>query len=67
MSHARAYLPASSIEQDATRARQQVEAFAAEHGLTIVGWYIENERAGRSYRGQSYSGCWLTPSLEMSC
>lgn len=39
----RAYLRASTIEQDATRAREQVEAFAAERGLTIAASYIENE------------------------
>ncbi len=31
---ARSYLRASTDEQDATRARVQVETFAAEHGLT---------------------------------
>lgn len=39
----RAYLRASTIEQDATRAREQVEAFATERGLTIAASYIENE------------------------
>ena len=41
--HARAYLRASTDEQDASRARTQVEAFAAERGLDIVGTYAENE------------------------
>jgi DNA invertase Pin-like site-specific DNA recombinase len=54
MTHARAYLRASSIEQDATRARQQVEAFAAEHGLTIVGWYIENESGAKLQRPELF-------------
>jgi DNA invertase Pin-like site-specific DNA recombinase len=39
----RAYLRASTIDQDANRARGQVEAFAAERGLTIAATYIENE------------------------
>jgi DNA invertase Pin-like site-specific DNA recombinase len=39
----RAYLRASTTEQDATRAREQVEAFAAERGLTIATTYVENE------------------------
>jgi DNA invertase Pin-like site-specific DNA recombinase len=39
----RPYLRASTTEQDASRARQQVEAFAAERGLPIVGTYVENE------------------------
>lgn len=34
--NARAYLRASTVEQDATRAREQVEAFAAERSLPIV-------------------------------
>ena len=40
---ARAYLRASTDEQDAFRARSQIEAFAAERGLDIVGTYAENE------------------------
>ena len=43
MIKARAYLRASTTEQDATRAREQVAAFATEHNLDIVGWFIENE------------------------
>jgi DNA invertase Pin-like site-specific DNA recombinase len=39
----RAYLCASTDEQDATRARDQIEAFAAERGLSIAASYIENE------------------------
>ena len=41
--NARAYLRASTDEQDARRAKAEVEAFAAERGLDIVGWYAENE------------------------
>lgn len=39
----RAYLRASTNEQDATRARAQLEAFADERGLHIAAWYVENE------------------------
>src|SRR4051812_28185518 len=39
---ARTYLRASTTEQDASRARQQIEAFAAERGLRIAGFYVEN-------------------------
>jgi DNA invertase Pin-like site-specific DNA recombinase len=39
----RAYLRASTDEQDAARARGQVEAFAAERGMQIAAWYAENE------------------------
>jgi DNA invertase Pin-like site-specific DNA recombinase len=39
----RAYLRASTDEQDAARAKAQVEAFAADRGMQIAAWYIENE------------------------
>jgi DNA invertase Pin-like site-specific DNA recombinase len=39
----RAYLRASTKEQDATRAKAQLEAFAAERSLKIAAFYIENE------------------------
>tara|TARA_R110002126_G_scaffold184665_1_gene333082 strand:- start:366 stop:971 length:606 start_codon:yes stop_codon:yes gene_type:complete len=38
----RAYLRASTKEQDATRAKAELEAFADEHGLTIASTYVEN-------------------------
>lgn len=40
----RAYLRASTDEQDATLARAPLDAFAAERGLQISARYIENER-----------------------
>lgn len=46
----RAYLRASTNEQDAQRARQQLDAFAAERGLTIAAWYVENESGARLER-----------------
>ena len=39
----RAYLRASTQEQDATRARAALESFAAERGLAVAAWYTENE------------------------
>jgi DNA invertase Pin-like site-specific DNA recombinase len=39
----RAYLRASTTDQDAERARAQLEAFVAERGLHIASWYVENE------------------------
>jgi DNA invertase Pin-like site-specific DNA recombinase len=39
----RAYLRASTKHQDATRAKAQLEAFAAERGLHIAAFYVENE------------------------
>ena len=39
----RAYLRASSKQQDATRAREQMKEFALSHGRKVGSWYIENE------------------------
>jgi DNA invertase Pin-like site-specific DNA recombinase len=52
--HARAYLRASTAEQDASRARAQVEAFAAERGLPIVGTYVENESGAKLARPELF-------------
>lgn len=38
-----AYLRASTKEQDATRATNALDTFAADHGLTIAARFIENE------------------------
>ncbi|MBP2442834.1 DNA invertase Pin-like site-specific DNA recombinase [Rhizobium leguminosarum] len=39
----RAYLRASTKEQDATRAKAQLEDFAREKGFSIAAFYVENE------------------------
>ncbi len=52
--HVRAYLRASTNEQDATRARQQLEAFAAEHGLSIAAYYVENESGTKLTRPELF-------------
>src|SRR3984885_6093653 len=52
--NARAYLRASTSEQDASRAREQVEAFAAERGLLIVGTYVENESGAKLARPELF-------------
>jgi DNA invertase Pin-like site-specific DNA recombinase len=52
--NARAYLRASTAEQDAERAREQVEAFAAERGLSIVGAYVENESGAKLARPELF-------------
>ena len=52
--HARAYLRASTGEQDASRARAQIEDFAAERGLPIVGTYVENESDARLSRPELF-------------
>jgi DNA invertase Pin-like site-specific DNA recombinase len=45
----RAYLRASTKEQDAQRAKEELQAFATERGLRIAGFYPENE-SGASLR-----------------
>jgi DNA invertase Pin-like site-specific DNA recombinase len=50
MCYVRAYLRASTDEQDANRARAQVESFATERGLQIVAWYVENESGAKLAR-----------------
>src|SRR6202453_2983912 len=52
--NARCYLRASTDEQDASRAREQVEAFAAERGLDIVGTYVENESGAKLARPELF-------------
>jgi DNA invertase Pin-like site-specific DNA recombinase len=54
MSFIRAYLRASTDEQDAARARGQVEAFAADRGTQIASWYIENESGARLDRPELF-------------
>lgn len=46
----RAYLRASTVEQDAARAREALEQFAAEHGQSIAAKYIENASGARADR-----------------
>ncbi len=46
----RAYLRASTAEQDAARARSALEQFAAEHGQRIACEYIENASGARADR-----------------
>lgn len=54
MCYVRAYLRASTDEQDATRARDQLKAFAAERGLEIVSWYVENESGAKLARPELF-------------
>src|SRR5579863_1511072 len=51
---ARSYLRASTQDQDASRARSQVDAFAAERGLHVVGAYIENESGAKLARPELF-------------
>jgi DNA invertase Pin-like site-specific DNA recombinase len=50
----RAYLRASTDEQDAARARGQVEAFAADRGMQIASWYIETESGTKLARPELF-------------
>src|SRR3954467_1959967 len=50
----RAYLRASTDEQDAARARDQLSAFAADRGLNIAAWYIENESGAKLARPELF-------------
>lgn len=43
----RAYLRASTQEQDAQRARQALEDFTQERGHRVAAWYVENESGAR--------------------
>lgn len=51
---ARLYLRASTDEQDASRARTQLEGFAAERGLPIAATYIENESGAKLARPELF-------------
>ncbi|MER8745541.1 MULTISPECIES: recombinase family protein [unclassified Mesorhizobium] len=46
----RAYLRASTKEQDAERARAELERFATERGLVIASFYVENESGAKLKR-----------------
>ena len=52
--HVRAYLRASTNEQDATRALADLQRFAADHGLTIVSKYVENESGASPHRPELF-------------
>jgi DNA invertase Pin-like site-specific DNA recombinase len=50
----RAYLRASTSEQNATRARSALDAFAAERGLVIAATYVENESGAKLARPELF-------------
>jgi DNA invertase Pin-like site-specific DNA recombinase len=50
----RAYLRASTSEQDANRAKDQLKAFAAEHDLKIATCYTENESGAKLARPELF-------------
>lgn len=50
----RAYLRASTTEQDASRARGALDGFATEHGLRIAARYVENESGAKLDRPELF-------------
>lgn len=50
----RAYLRASTSEQDASRARSVLDAFAVEQGLRIAARYVENESGAKLHRPELF-------------
>ncbi|MER9557157.1 recombinase family protein [Mesorhizobium sp. M0323] len=50
----RAYLRASTKEQDASRAKADLQAFAKERGLKIAATYLENESGASSARPELF-------------
>ena len=46
----RAYLRASTVEQNAERAKQSLIDFAADHNQRIASFYIENESGATLHR-----------------
>ena len=52
--YVRAYLRASTKEQDAKRARSQLIEFAKERGLQIVSFYMENESGASLQRPELF-------------
>lgn len=50
----RGYLRASTTEQDATRAKDQLKAFASEHGQRVASWYVENESGSTLQRPELF-------------
>src|SRR3954453_5760932 len=50
----RAYLRASTDEQDAARAKDQLRAFATDRGLNIAACYTENESGAKLARPELF-------------
>lgn len=54
MPYVRAYLRASTDDQDAQRARQSLQDFAQAHGREVVSWYAENESGAKLDRPELF-------------
>jgi DNA invertase Pin-like site-specific DNA recombinase len=48
----RAYLRASTRDQDANRAREQLKSFAVEHGARVTTYYVENASGANIERAE---------------
>lgn len=54
MPFVRAYLRASTDDQDASRARGPLERFVAEQGAKVASWYVENESGATLQRPELF-------------
>lgn len=54
MNFVRGYLRASTEDQNAERARADLERFAAERGLRVAAWYVENESGAKLDRPELF-------------
>jgi DNA invertase Pin-like site-specific DNA recombinase len=50
----RAYLRASTDEQGASRAKDQIKAFAGERGLNVAAWYVEKKSGAKLVRPELF-------------
>jgi DNA invertase Pin-like site-specific DNA recombinase len=50
----RAYLRASTDDQNANRARDQLKAFVAQRGLSVAAWYVENVSGAKLSRPELF-------------
>ncbi|MBL1376271.1 recombinase family protein [Zobellella sp. CGMCC 1.18722] len=48
------YMRASTKEQDATRAKEQLQQFAQDNGLTVASWFVENESGASLQRPELF-------------
>ena len=54
MTFLRAYLRASTEDQNAARARADLEQFAADRKLVVASWYVENESGAKLERPELF-------------
>ncbi|BDX17864.1 resolvase [Halopseudomonas aestusnigri] len=52
--YVRAYLRASTQEQDATRAKEALTAFAEQHGQKVAAYYVENQSGASLQRPELF-------------